>query len=94
MQDDEFEWDDEKARTNLAKHHLAFEDAKHVFLDPRLLDGLDDTMHYEEDRYICVGLAAGRLIAVVYALRGPRRRLISARRATRREAESYAAQRN
>ena len=44
MQDDEFEWDDDKARINLADHKIDFEDARLVFDDPGFVDDDDDTM--------------------------------------------------
>jgi len=46
MQDEKFEWDDDKARANLSKHKVDFNDAKLVFDDPGLVDGDDDTMDY------------------------------------------------
>ena len=46
MKDAQFEWDDEKARFNLEKHKIDFEDAKQVFDDPGFLDDLDETMDY------------------------------------------------
>lgn len=92
MRDARFEWDDDKARINLEKHKIDFEDAKLTFDDPGLLDEPDETMDYGEDRYRAVGLVNGHLIAVFYALREQRIRLISARKATRRERQDYARQ--
>ena len=92
MQDDEFEWDDEKARGNLVKHGVDFEDAKSVFHDPDLLDVPDESMDYGEERYKALGMARGRLIAVVYTLRDGRTRIISARAADRKEHRDYARQ--
>jgi len=90
MRDDRFEWDDEKARANLAKHKIAFDDAKHIFDAVNVNEDLDVTMDYGEDRFRAVALVNGRLLAVFYVLRGRRRRLISARPATRTEARDYA----
>jgi len=90
MRDDRFEWDDDKARANLAKHKIAFEGAKQVFDDPDWTDDPDDTLDYGEERYLAVGLVNGVPIAVLYTFRGDRRRLISARRATRTEEKNYA----
>lgn len=92
MPDDRFEWDEDKARANLTDHRIDFEGARLVFDDPGVLDEPDNTMYYGEDRYRAVGLANGRLIAVFYTLRGERIRIISARKATRRENFDYAQQ--
>ena len=90
MHDDRFEWDDDKARANLAKHKVSFRDAKLVFDTGNVNDDPDLSMNYGEDRYIAVGLVKGRLMAVLYTLRGERRRIISARLATRKEEQDYA----
>mgnify|MGYP001236544909 CR=1 FL=1 len=92
MQDDRFEWDDDKARLNLVTHHIDFKDAKLVFDDPGLLDDPDDTMDYGEERYRAIGIANGRMIAVFYTLRDARIRIVSARKATRTEERSYVEQ--
>lgn len=90
MEDEAFEWDDDKARINLAKHQIDFEDAKLVFADPGWLDDPDETMDYGEERYRAIGFARGHLITVFYTLRGRRRRIISARRSSRAERLEYA----
>lgn len=92
MQDDAFEWDDQKARFNLEKHNIDFEDAKHVFDDPRVLDDPDDTLDYGEERYRAIGMVNDRLIAVFYTLRDARNRIISARKATPKEQRDYVRQ--
>ena len=92
MRDDEFEWDDDKARINLADHKIDFEDARLVFGDPGFVDDDDDTMDYGEDRYRAVGMVKGQLIAVFYTMRQGRIRIISARNATRRESRDYVRQ--
>jgi len=91
----EFDWDPAKARSNLAKHGVSFEAAMGVFADPLALSRLDDDQGPGEERWITLGLAAaGRLLLVVHThieLSGDRIaiRIISARRATRREARQY-----
>ncbi|MDR1388822.1 MAG: BrnT family toxin [Treponema sp.] len=85
MQDEEFEWDDEKNRKNLK--HLSFYDAKYVFNDPRRLT-IPDINHGGEERWITIGLAE-KLIFVAYTERGKRKRLISTRIATKVEEEIY-----
>lgn len=81
-----FEWSDEKAKANLGKHGVAFEDAIVVFKDTFAVEFYDDRYDYGEDRYVLIGLAGQRLITVVYAERGENRvRLISARPAAKME---------
>lgn len=85
----DFEWDEAKATGNLKKHKVAFEDATLVFADPNRLESFDGRDNYGEDRWVTVGLAGSVLISVAYTMRGEAIRLISARRATKHEAESY-----
>jgi uncharacterized protein len=84
----EYEWDAIKARANLGKHGIDFADAVTVFEDPRGLtieDAIDD-----EVRHVTLGMdAEGRLLVVVYTWRADVIRVISARRATRREVQEY-----
>jgi len=88
-----FEWDPAKAASNLAKHGVSFEDAQGVFYDERGLL-LDDPDHSTvEERFILLGLSApAGVLVVVHCYRRQRDviRLISARRASRRERERYA----
>ncbi len=84
-----FEWDEAKADANLAKHGISFADAAGVFEDLSRIEWLDDREDYGEDRFVTVGQVQGREIVVVYTMRGENRRLIMARRATRREREEY-----
>lgn len=85
-----YEWSEAKAATNLKKHRVRFADAVAVFGDESALT-LDDP-HPEEERYVTMGMDAfGRILVVVYTWRGGDSiRLISARRAARREQEQYA----
>jgi uncharacterized protein len=92
MQDEQFEWDDEKARANLVKHRIDFYDAVLVFEDPGVCDDPDDSMDYGEERYMAVGIVNGVAMTVAYCMRGRRIRLISARRPTPTEREYYARQ--
>ena len=83
-------WDPLKARANLAKHGLAFEDAELALSDPSGLTRKDPDARGEE-RFVTVGGdAVGRIVAVVYAYREEDVRLISARPATRKEKDAYA----
>ena len=82
-----FEWDGDKARRNFAKHGVSFDEARLVFTDPSRIEQIDNRDDYGEERVIAVGMAAQRLISVVYVLRGNRIRIISARRASKVEAD-------
>ena len=84
-----FEWDRAKAKANLKKHGIDFADAALVFDDEERLEWLDDREEYGEDRFCTVGEVHGRVIFVAYAARGNRIRLITARRAAKREREDY-----
>jgi hypothetical protein len=83
----DFEWDPKKARGNLAKHGVSFEDATQVFEDPSLLEVFDDSE--DEEGFVAIGLVGLVVHVVVYAERGNHIRIISARRATKREKEVY-----
>ena len=85
----EFERDDAKAAANKAKHSVRFDYAAAVFLDDNRLD-LDTTRAANgEERRKSIGLIDGKLYTVVYTLRGPVCRLISARRSNAKEGRSY-----
>ena len=87
---DSFEWDPEKAEANAAKHGITFGEAETVFADPLLTTVWDGVHSLGEDRFTVIGLSERfRLLVVVYTYRGDRIRIISARRATRREAKTY-----
>ncbi len=84
-----FQFDPTKAANNLRKHSVSFADAEGVFFDPLAIHQEDPDAEGEE-RFIAVGLgSAGQILVVVYACRGDEIRVISARRATRREARDY-----
>jgi uncharacterized DUF497 family protein len=86
----EFEWDATKARENLNKHGVAFEEALTVFADP-LARIFDDPDHSEsERRELIVGQSnRQRLLVVSFTERQPRTRIISARPATAQENRDY-----
>ena len=86
----EFEWDEEKAVANLAKHGISFAEARTVFDDPLYVDFYDPDHSSQEHRYIIIGESRqGRLLVVSYTERGDVTRLISAREVTRSEQEAY-----
>lgn len=85
-----FEWDPGKARANLRKHGVSFEEAATVFGDPLSLTIPDPVQATDEERFIIVGRSfRGRTLVVVHTERGDQIRIISARRATRHEREQY-----
>jgi uncharacterized DUF497 family protein len=85
-----FEWDEEKARGNLRKHKVTFEEAKTIY-DDLLLWSFPDPDHSEgEERWVNIGGSArGRVLLVIHAERGGRIRLISCRKATPSERRAY-----
>ena len=86
-----FEWDADKAARNLQKHGVALEEAVTVFEDPMFITVVDDEHSTDEERYITVGTSSqSQLLMVAHTDRGGRIRIISARRATKREAQFYA----
>src|SRR5437016_1754333 len=85
-----FEWDSEKNRANIEKHGLDFKDIVHVF-EGRLLEFGDARKVYGEERIIAIWVVDGHEITVVYTIRGPNLRLISARRSSRDERRAYRA---
>lgn len=84
-----FEWDDEKNVINIKKHGIDFEDAKDIFKHPML--AWEDTKDsYGEERWIGLGWIKSLLGIVVYVERHDDViRIISARKATRRERKYY-----
>ena len=82
-----FEWDALKAATNLRKHGVSFEEASTIFSDPSYLLQPDVE---SPDRFLAMGLSGLlRILVVVHVERGPRVRIISARKAKRLEARTY-----
>ena len=86
----QFEWDPAKAKMNLRKHGVAFQEAATVLRDPLGITIFDPDHSDEEDRFITFGFsAAGRLLMVAHTERAERIRIISARGLTRAEREAY-----
>ncbi|WP_217897063.1 BrnT family toxin [Granulicella rosea] len=65
----DFEWDEEKAASNLKKHGVSFAIGRYVFRDPLRLEVQDDSVDYGEERWLTVGLIAGDEITVVFTKR-------------------------
>jgi hypothetical protein len=84
-----FEWDEEKARRNVLKHGVTFDEAKAVFADPFAFMRYDDRHDYGEDRMVIIGMSAEKVLFVVAVERSGPIRIISARKATREEAGVY-----
>jgi len=85
-----FEWDSRKAQSNLAKHGVGLEEASTIFGDPSSLTIPDPEHSLSEERYVTMGRAfSGKLLVVVHTERGDNIRIISARRASRRERKFY-----
>ena len=83
-----YQWDKNKAETNLRKHGINFADAVSIFSDDLSITLPDQ--RFDEERFITIGLDAfGRVLVIVYAWRGQTIRLISARPATRQERKQY-----
>lgn len=85
-----FAWDAAKARNNLEKHGVSFEEAASAFSDP-LSRTIPDPDHSEiEQRYVLIGMShVGRLVVVAHAERGDRIRIVNARLASKRERRAY-----
>ena len=84
-------WDPTKAKANLRKHGIRFSDAEGVLFDPNAFTEEDENVDGEQ-RFVSIGLdPLGRLLVVIYVFRGDDVRLISVRRATRRERQAYEA---
>ncbi len=85
-----FEWDAEKAKGNMNKHGVGFEEAKTVFGDPFLLTFLDPEHSVDEQRYLSIGASSkGRILVIVHTEREGGIRIISCRKATLKERRVY-----
>jgi hypothetical protein len=87
--DAEFEWDEEKATENFAKHGVTFATASQAFKDPFAVEWRDDRFDYGEERFNILGMVENRLLSVAYTVRAERARIISARRAEPNERRKY-----
>ncbi len=85
----EFEWDEDKAATNLAKHGVSFLTAAEVFAN-EILERIDDREDYGEIRWIALGRVEAEVFRVVFTWRGDKLiRIISAQKASKDEREIY-----
>lgn len=85
-----FEWDEVKARENLKKHKVAFDEGKTIFNDPFLLTFPDVDTSETEEHYVSIGLSAKeRVLVLIHTEREGKIRIISCRKATARERRHY-----
>ncbi len=84
----EFEWDPDKAASNVRKHDVSFEIASRVFFDSFVLD-ISEEDYGDEMRYSVVGTVDNRLLHVTYTMRGDAYRIISARAVEPHERRKY-----
>ena len=83
------EFDPAKAASNRRKHGIAFGDAEQALRDPRAVT-IEDPDAIDERRFVTLGMdSLGRVLVVVHTPRGDRTRIISARKASKGEAEQY-----
>jgi uncharacterized protein len=86
----EFEWDLQKAKSNLRKHNVSLQEASTVFKDALATIYQDPDHSVTERRYLTIGTSAkGRLLHIAFADRGERIRIINARPVTSKERELY-----
>ena len=83
-----FVWDSEKAKINKKKHGISFEIAARVFLDENNIDDYDEFHSDDEERIKIIGRVRD-ILTVIYTERGEKYRLISARKATKKEENLY-----
>ena len=84
-----FEWDENKNKSNQEKHGIDFNDAKEIFEDNNRKTSPDLRYDYDEDRWITIGKLLDIIIVVVYTMRDTAYRIISARYAKKKERKSY-----
>jgi len=85
-----FEWEEEKAKANLKKHRVSFDEATTVFIDPLSITIPDPDHSVDEQRHIDIGSSdKGRVLVVAYTERGSNIRIISCRKATPSERKLY-----
>ena len=90
MEDFEFEWDEEKATSNLKKHGISFEEGATIFNDPEIATISDPDHSRDEERFISIGVSVQkRLLVIIHTFREERIRIISCRKATNTERKTY-----
>ena len=84
----EYEWDENKRTANIAKHNVDFVDAE-KFDWSSAIETIDDRFNYNEERWVALGVIDERLHVLTYTIRDENIRLISLRKANKREREYY-----
>ena len=87
-----FEWDEAKAAANIKKHHVTFEEARSIFFDEFGIQFYDDEHSSDENRFLMLGMSSeAKILIVCHCERahGAIIRIISARKATKRESAFY-----
>ena len=87
-----FEWDDAKNKINLKKHGISFEEAQTVFFDDNAIEFDDPDHSFDEKRYLLLGFSQSlKILVVCHCYRGSESviRIISARKATKKEQRAY-----
>jgi hypothetical protein len=87
-----FEWDEAKAASNLKKHQVSFEVAKSIFFDEFGVQFFDEEDSHEEERFLMLGMSSQAKLLIVCHCEmdhGATIRIISARKATKRESAFY-----
>jgi len=92
MDEIKFSWDARKAKRNIKRHKVSFEEAATIFYDEKAIEFFDPDHSKNEDRFLMLGLSWRlRILVVCYCLgkQGLEIRIISARKATRKEKRVY-----
>lgn len=87
-----FDWDNEKSRINQKKHGVSFEEAKSVFYDDNAIQFWDENHSDAEDRFLLLGRSSKMRILLIVHCFGEQEsviRIISARKATKKESQEY-----
>jgi len=84
-----FEWDEEKNAINKSKHGVSFEEAKYIFNDPNTVEIYDCQHNMTEDRWKIIGMNGWGLLTVICTENNKIIRIISARKADKKEEEVY-----
>ena len=84
----EFEWDENKNQENQRKHGISFQKAAKMF-EGRVFKKVDNRRNYGEERISALGKADGRVLKVIYTMRGRKIRIISTRKANKNERRIY-----
>lgn len=86
----DFGWDETKAKSNIKKHGVSFDEAAGVFGDEHSSCVQDPDHSYDEERYLLFGVSPkGNYLVISFTERGNKIRIISARHMTRRERMAY-----